>query len=351
MYDYLIVGQGLAGTVLAHTLLSQGKQVFVLNHEDEKAAYAISAGLYNPITGKRITKTWKAESLFSFLPQFYKSMEELLQQSFVHPMPIYKPFANIAEQNDWLVKAFENNYQQFVDTDIPKEKYADIIENPFGGFETLQSGYIEVKKLVEAYRQYLQEKGLYKKVEKNSPITLAENSASAEGIEAQKIIFCEGMGIVNNPYFNWLPIRPSKGQLLEIESDKLSQDVILNRSAFVLPNGSNRYRAGSTYESNFTDQEVSHSATQDILERIQSFLKVPANVVDAVAGIRPAVSDRKPLIGLHPTIKTLGIFNGLGTKGVSLAPYFAWRFCTYLEKGEELDPEVSINRFLSKYQE
>jgi glycine oxidase len=351
MYDYLIVGQGLAGTVLAHTLLNQGKRIFVLNHENEKAAYAVSAGLFNPITGKRITKTWMAESLFQFLPSFYKSMEDLLQQTFIYPMPVYKPFATIAEQNDWLVKAFENNYDQFVDTNIPKEKYEDRIQNPYGGFETLQSGYIEVKKMVDAYRQYLKDHGIYKSIAKNTDLTVGENSVSAEGIEAKKIIFCEGMGIVNNPYFNWLPIKPSKGQILEIESEQLSNDVIFNRSAFVLPKGKNRFRAGSTYESRYSDEEVSSAATQDILERIQSFLKVPVKVVDAIAGIRPAVSDRKPLIGLHPRFKTLGIFNGLGTKGVSLAPYFAKQFFTYLENDGKLEPEVSINRFLSKYQE
>lgn len=351
MYDYLIVGQGLAGTILAHTLLSEGKRVFVLNREDEKAAYAVSAGLFNPVTGKRITKTWLAESLFQFLPQFYRSMETLLQQKFIHTMPIYKPFATIAEQNDWLIKAFENNYEQFVDTNIPKEKYGSIIQNPFGGFETHQSGYIEVKKLVDSYRQYLNDQGIYKKIDSEINLEIGEDSATAEGIEARKVIFCEGMGIVNNPYFNWLPIRPSKGQILDLESEQLSQDVILNRSAFILPNGQNRYRAGSTYESNFTDQEVSDSATQDITDRIQAFLKVPVKIVGATAGVRPATSDRKPLIGLHPRFKTLGIFNGLGTKGVSLAPYFAWQFFTYLEKGEELHPDVSISRFFSKYQE
>lgn len=352
MFDYLIIGQGLAGTVLSHTLMQNGKNVFVINKTDEHAAYQVSAGLFNPVTGKRLSKTWNAELLFPFLKDFYQGMENTLSEKFIHFMPVYKPFSSIAEQNDWYAKSLEKNYESFVDTEIPKARYGDIIENEFGGFETLQSGFVEVKKLVHTFRKYLISNGIYKELyQPAEQVQLKEGYVEVDGIKASRLIFCEGSSIQQNPYFSWLPLRPNKGHILEISSDKLRPDVILNKSAFILPSESGKFRAGSTYENHFKDLEINPEAVNDIKSRLEAFLKIPFEVDGVNTGIRPAVSDRKPLLGLHPHMKTLGIFNGLGTKGVSLAPYFAMSFFKHLETGEDLDPEVSITRFISKYLE
>jgi len=348
MFDYLIIGQGLAGTALSHTMQKEGKSVFVLEKEDPEAAYKVSAGIINPITGKRINKTWKAEELFPFLFPFYEDLEKLLNVTLIRRLPVYKPFSSILEQNEWLSKAYEKNYTLFIDTEVPKSKYDEYIYNEHGGFETRLSGYVDVPLLVEHYRSYLKRENRYEKI-KEFNLSCFPDHVAVNGIKSKRVIFCEGNKAVNNPYFNWLPFRPSKGQILEIESDQLNEHVILNKGAFIVPLGNNHFRAGSTYENTFEDQAPTEKATQDIKNRLDNMLKKAYAIKDAKAGIRPAVADRKPLIGLHPEIKTLGIFNGLGTKGVSLAPYFAMRFCKHLEKGEKLDPEVTIARFLSLY--
>jgi len=72
----------------------------------------------------------------------------------------------------------------------------------------------------------------------------------------------------------------------------------------------------------------------------------PFDVVDHWAGIRPASSDRRPLIGVHPKHKSVMIFNGMGSKGVMLAPYFARQLIKFMEEGEKLDATVDINRFV-----
>jgi glycine/D-amino acid oxidase-like deaminating enzyme len=48
------------------------------------------------------------------------------------------------------------------------------------------------------------------------------------------------------------------------------------------------------------------------------------------------------LIPKHPQV---GVFNGLGTKGVSLAPYFAHQFAELLVNGSEIEEEVQIGRY------
>ena len=74
-------------------------------------------------------------------------------------------------------------------------------------------------------------------------------------------------------------------------------------------------------------------------------LKVPFEITNQQAGIRPTVNDRRPLIGLHPEHPQLAVFNGMGTKGVMLAPFFADQFANFLESATPIDKEVDIARF------
>ena len=55
--------------------------------------------------------------------------------------------------------------------------------------------------------------------------------------------------------------------------------------------------------------------------------------------------DRRPVIGCHPEEDRVAIFNGLGTKGVSLAPYFSDLFAQHLVENRQLCSEVDVRRF------
>ena len=112
MYDYLIIGQGLAGTILSHTLLKNGKNVLVINQNEEKSSSNVAAGVYNPVTGMRMVKTWLADELFDFVPTFYGELERLLQEKFLVCGLIYKPFINVEQQNDLIAKSAENSFKK-----------------------------------------------------------------------------------------------------------------------------------------------------------------------------------------------------------------------------------------------
>ena len=66
-----------------------------------------------------------------------------------------------------------------------------------------------------------------------------------------------------------------------------------------------------------------------------------------MAGLRPTSHDRRPVVGLLPDKPQVGVLNGLGTKGVSLAPYFAHQFAESLINGIEMDREVHIGRYFN----
>ena len=53
--DYLIIGQGLAGSLLAWELIQRRCSVVVVDNGNENASQ-IAAGLINPITGMRFVK-------------------------------------------------------------------------------------------------------------------------------------------------------------------------------------------------------------------------------------------------------------------------------------------------------
>jgi glycine oxidase len=346
--DYLIVGQGIAGTVLAHTLIQKGCRVVVISDDDPNRASLVAAGLYNPITGKRASRTWKAAELFPFMEIFYKDLETILQTRFMYPKPVYKPFASIEEQNTWLSA---NEGEAFINTNIPIDRYANYLHtHTYGGFETTKSGHIDLPVLLESFRRYLADsQRLISGKFDPKKLEVQTDSVLYESFTAKKIIFCEGIRAQTNPYFSWLPLVACKGEILKVAIERFTDEVIFNKQVFIVPTADGLYRVGSTYEWNFEHTLPTEKGREDLQQRLTEMIKMPFAIKDHLAGIRPTVKDRKPLIGLHPEHAAVAIFNGMGTKGISLAPFFAGQMAEYLLENKQLIREVNIERYYSLY--
>jgi glycine/D-amino acid oxidase-like deaminating enzyme len=348
--DYIIVGQGIAGTVLSYTLLQQGKRVVVIDKGTLSSSSKVAAGIFNPITGKRLAKTWQADLLFPFLQQFYRQMENVLGIQILYLKNIYHPFISIEEQNSWIAKSSSPQLAGYIHTQINHAVYAAGIHNPFGGIEITQAGYVDVVAMLEAYKVYLQQQDIY--IEDTfayQDIRIGKNNVHWNGIQARKILFCEGTYTDNNPYFNWLPYNFVKGELLVVRIKGLQMKQIVNRGIFILPLGEDVYKVGATYQWDDLHPQTTQQARGELTEKLTQLIELPFEIVDHQAGIRPASLDRRPYIGLHPEIEALGIFNGLGTKGISIAPFYARHFYEHLEKGKELEKEAHINRYFPLY--
>ena len=120
--------------------------------------------------------------------------------------------------------------------------------------------------------------------------------------------------------------------------------MIYNRGVFVLPQAGNKAIVGATYDREDLSWTPTEKARQVLQARLQRMFKLSYTVQEQWVGIRPATFDRRPLIGLHPQYPQLGIFNGLGTKGVSLAPYLAETFVEHLLSRKPLPPAVRLSR-------
>lgn len=346
--DYIIVGQGLAGSVIAFKLIEQGKKVIVIDEEKESTSSKVAAGMCNPIVFKRITKSWMVDDVLQNAKEFYHHQEELLKDQFYFDVPIYKLFGDEAEQELWKQKSNEPHLFDWLNHKIEFPFDKEKIEYPNGAAHVLQSGFLQSEKWLTALKQYLIKQDAFLAASFN-PIHLKFNDSGVEwnNYTAKQIIFCEGYQTKNNPYFNWLPFKLTKGEVLTVKFKNLKLDAAINKGIFVLPYGEN-YKLGATYNWSDLDEETTEGAKELLLNKAKKFINDDIEVVEHKAGVRPTVSDRRPLIGLHPKNDKLAVFNGLGTKGVMLAPYFADKLVSLLLNANPLPEEVDISRFWNK---
>jgi len=346
-YDYIIAGQGIAGTVLAQTLLEQGRSVLVIDNAALSRASKIAAGLYNPVVFKRLVESWLADELLPVMDDFYTAAEKLLNQQFYFEKQIVKIFTEENEKAFWLKKTNEE-IGKYLSKNIQDDFLSTIIYNPLGSSEVLQAGNLDTKKFLGAFRDYfIKNNCLLEETFDYSQLQVKEDSVTYKNSTAKKIIFCEGYKAIDNPYFKHLPFKLTKGEIITIkltDGDEIPTDKVINKGVFILPLGNNTYKVGATYEWTDLTEEPTEKGKSDLSEKLKKVIKVPFTIIDHQAGIRPTVNDRRPLLGLHPQHPALGVFNGMGTKGVMLAPYFAKQLVDFLENNIPLDAEVNINR-------
>ena len=346
--DYIIVGQGIAGSVLAYELLKKNQRILVIDENKENTSSKIAAGLCNPVVFKRLTKSWMINPLLTSAKSFYQNQEALLNNNFYFDIPIYKLFVDENEQQFWKQKSNEPELFDWINPAIefPFDKH--LVNHPFGTSKVLQSGYLQTAKWLNSFKKFLIEKESFLATPFNHVhLKLHENSVEWKDYRAKQIIFCEGYQAKNNPYFNWLPFKLTKGEVLTVQFKNLKLDAAINKGVFVLPYDGN-YKLGATYNWSDLDEEISEQAKELLLNKARKFITDEIEVVEHKAGVRPTVSDRRPLIGIHPEHQQLVAFNGLGTKGVMIAPYFANKLVSLLLENKPIPNEVDISRFWNK---
>lgn len=342
--DYIIVGLGLAGLAFAEELFNANKS-FLVFEDDSQTSSLVAGGVYNPVILKRFTPVWNAKEQLEIALPFYESLELKFNQKFDEKFQTKKAFKSIEEQNNWFAALDKPNLAAYLESTIDTKKYDGILGDVgFGNVK--ETGRIDTLTLVETYRNFLQKdhKIRFEKFD-YSQIVFQESTITYQDINAQKIVFCEGFGMKQNPFFNQLPLNEAKGELITIHAPELKIYFLLKSTLFVLPLGNDLYKVGATFNWKDKTSEPTEEGKNELIEKLQKVLTIPYEIVGQTAGIRPTVKDRRPLVGVHSKHKQLAILNGLGTRGVMIAPTVAKQLFHHLEHQEKLDTEIDINRF------
>lgn len=345
--DYLIIGSGLAGIAFAETCLLHNKKIMVLNDNSQNST-TIAGGLYNPIVLKRFTKIWEAEAQLAISIPFYRKLEDKLGTTFLYEILLLRKLNNIEEQNNWFAASDKPILSKYLSSELETLNNEAVQSNyKFG--KVHETGFLDTKKLKESYTNYLITKNSYSEATFDySKLEINEDFIEYKDIRAKQIVFAVGFGIHNNPYFNNLPLDGTKGELLIIKSEKLNLKEIINSSIWILPLGNNLYKVGATYNWQDKTNQKTEAGKLELLTSLKELITCDFEVVEHLAGVRPTVKDRRPILGKHHQHNHLYILNGLGTRGVLFAPYLSDKLFKYIENGITLDNEISIERIYKK---
>ena len=348
MKDYLIIGLGLSGASIAFRLEKANKSFLVYDDESQEAS-KVAGGFMNPVILKRFTLAWKADEQMAKAVPFYEEMEALLGKNFMGPLEIYRRFSSVEEQNNWFAAADNPRLAPFLDDKLVS-KVSPQIPGKYSFGKVLNTKRIDPRNLLESYAEHLRKQGSLKKESfDHESLEIFEDGIAYKGIRAKNIIFCEGFGLLKNPYFKYLPLRGNKGEYIIIKAPGLDLQVGVKSSIFIFPAGEDHFAVGATYSNTDKTPGPTTAAREELVEKLRDLIDVDFEVVEQVAGLRPSTIDRRALVGRHPVHRNLYCCNGFGSRGILLAPMISEELLNYIEKDEELTPEIDISRFTKKW--
>ncbi|GAB5539147.1 MAG: FAD-dependent oxidoreductase [Salibacteraceae bacterium] len=339
MGNYLIIGAGLAGISLAERFLEHNHTIKVVDKVDDPSSTQVATGMANPIVFKRLNKSWLIDVLVPEAHAFYSKLETKLNAKLLEPIDLRKRITSKDYASFWNKRAKEEEY----------EAYLSPIKCQCGPVK--QAFSVDCKSLQSAYLRSLESSNMLINTDfDHSHIDVAKGNIVFQDQVFDAVIFCEGAYAVYNPLWNWLPFKVAKGDWVEIELEKEIADFVLNNVVNVIPLGNKRYKLSSSFEWDTMDWGPSPSAREELLNSFSELFNIPYKVVDQRSGLRPAASDRRPFLGEHPRKPGHYIFNGFGSKGVLLAPYFSQHLYDHITMQSDLMKEVNVKRHLKRFQ-
>jgi glycine/D-amino acid oxidase-like deaminating enzyme len=343
--DYLIVGQGICGTMLSWFLYKEGKTFLVIDDNNENSSSKIAAGIINPVTGRRYAYTWMIDDVMPFAVQCYEEMGNVFDRKIVHQKSIIDFFPSPQMRNAFIERLTEND--TYLHSFPDQNHFNPYFNYDFGCGEIAPAYTIHLQLLLSLWRKKLVELDLFKEEKFDvKDLRTEKTSISYQNITAEKIIFCDGADGVNSPWFQLLPYAPNKGEALIIECNELTKEHIFKKGLMLAPlPEENLYWVGSNYQWEFENEEPSQQFCQHATTVLNGWLKKPYKVLSHKAAVRPATLERRPFVGFHPQFQNIGILNGMGTKGTSLAPFFANQLTQHLVYNFPIAPDADVRRF------
>lgn len=344
MFDFIIVGAGLAGVSFANFLEKYQKSFCVISDHSQIASL-VAGGVYNPVVLKRFTPVWKADEQMALLHSFYGEIQTKINQKIKIEIPILRKFTSIEEQNDWFHASDKQTLSAYLSSNIIENNFLQIAA-PFGFGKVLQTGRLDVKTYLQENTKRWQNEGVFHhRTFDYSQLKVEEDTIYYQNVSAKNIVFCEGYGITKNPFFNYLPMKPCKGETLTFYAPDLQLDKIIKSDGVILPMGEGFYKIGATYQWDDLTDTITEKARITLIEKLEKLISCSYEITEQEAAVRPTVSDRRPLVGKHPDYANVWILNGLGTRGVMNAPFAAQKLYELIYESTPIDKEMDVARY------
>lgn len=340
--DLLIIGQGLAGSVLACEARDRGMSIHVIDQGHAHAASMVAAGMWNPVSFRKIIEVWKAKEVMHFLQNRYPKWEKDLGAFFFHPKPVARVFPNEEYADLWKKRISEGMSWITLGTkDLPGANH------PHGYGLVPDAGFVHLPHFLAAVRDRLKEENaLSEEVFEEDRLVFKDDCWNYGEIRVKHVVLSVGTSGMQLKNMEGLPLRTNKGEVLDVRADAWKEDLTLNNGKWMLPYSDGTLKLGATYEWQRADLETTAENREMLIAKMNMAYPGEIEVIEHKAGLRPTVKDRRPLVGKLPS--GLFSFNGLGTRGVLIAPYLANELLSHLLEGKTLDPEIDIQRFLKK---
>jgi len=349
MPHFIVVGFGLSGMALTETLQGQGNTVTVFDDQSQKAS-RVAGGLYNPVVLKRLNLSWEGSRLMQTALPFYRDLEMKLGVEFDQKLPVLRLLSSPGEQNAWFEAADKPGLSEFLHPEIISNDNP-ALKAPYGFGRVLHTGRVHTSRMLQAYHNYLSETGsLRQEAFQHKALNFGRDGVEYKGLKADGVIFCEGFGLRANPFFSYLPLNGTKGELLVIQAPEYREQRVIKSGVFTIPLGEDRYLVGATYNRKDQSPEPTPASREELLGKVRKFLMCDFAVVGQRAGIRPTVPDRRPLVGAHPECPGLYVLNGMGSRGVLIAPFAAQALSRLILMGEPLPEAMDCGRFSRRYE-
>ena len=342
--DYLVVGQGLAGSLLTLLLQERGRSVIVVDNDHRHAASRAAGGIINPITGKRLNRPALIDELLKRVFAVYPRIEARLAVPLFRQRTVLRLLQNDEEAERWRCQSSSLAYSKYL-SNIPPSPFP-LFRNNFGAFEVIQAAQLDIRRLILRVREFL----LAQQAVVNEPFSYRDLNIFQDRIRwkrftARYAIFCEGYRMAHNPYFSELELNPAKGETLTLATSGFAEDRIVQRGKWIFRNLNGEVLAGTNYQWDTLNEEPTKAARNEIEQAIREFFISDFEIVAQRAGVRPVVRvDNRPVVGVHPRWPRLAILNGLGSKGALQAPFAAQELVSALEEGKPILKEIDLCR-------
>lgn len=342
--DHIIVGQGICGTLLSHELQGTGRKVVVIDDGNVSASSKVASGIINPVTGKRLVRTWLADQLLPYAQGVYTDIGNELDAALVRECSIMD-FHLTHELRDTFNEKIhtEGAYLSAVTDPAQWEAY---FRFHYGIGKIAPCLLIDIGMLLAQWRKKLAaDNSLIEERFDIQALQVGDEGVVYKDISAGNIIFCDGAACADNPYFGLLPWSKDKGEALLVSIPDLPPTQIYKQGINIVPWHDGLFWVGATHDWKFTDMQPTADYRIKVGEQLDYWLRMPYEIADHIVAQRPANLDRKPFVGLHPMHRSVGIFNGMGSKGCSMAPYFAKQFAALLVNQIPVMPDVDVRRY------